>query len=139
MSETGKNKELTRIFIDAIGRGDAAFIADAYAENGRLYTMGHTLISGVYDKANIREFAGGVLEAFPDGIRYTIHNMTAEEDRVAVEATGEGLHVSGRLYRNHYHFLFLWRDGKLVELKEYMDTELVTEVLCAGQRPEAPG
>ena len=26
------------------------------------------------------------------------------------------------------------REGKLVELKEYMDTELVTEVICGGRR-----
>ena len=137
MSNTQQNKELTRAFISAIGRGDAAYIADSYADDGQLHTMGHTLISGTYDKATIREFAGSVLESFPDGITYTIHNMTAEEDRVAVETTGEGRHVSGKPYKNHYHFLFVWRDGKLLQLKEYMDTELVTDVICGGQRPGA--
>ena len=61
--------------------------------------------------------------------------MTAEDDRVSVEATSEGKHVSGVMYRNHYHFLFTWRDGKLVEMKEFMDTEKVTDILCGGQRP----
>ena len=136
MSTPEHNKELTRAFINAIGRGDAPYIADTYADDGHLYTMGHTLISGTYDKATIREFAGSVLESFPDGLDYTIHNMTAEDDRVAVEATGEGTHVSGKPYTNHYHFLFVWRDEKLVQLKEYMDTELVTEVICGGQRSE---
>lgn len=135
MSQAEENKELTRAFMEAIAHGDAAHIADAYAEDGHLYTMGQTLISGIYDKATIREFAGSVLESFPNGLKYTIHHMTAEDDRVAVEATGEGVHVSGKPYKNHYHFLFVWRDGKLVQLKEYMDTELVTEVICAGQRP----
>jgi len=45
--------------------------------------------------------------------------------------------VSGAVYRNEYHFLFRWRDGKLAELREYMDTELVTDVLCGGARPPA--
>ena len=62
--------------------------------------------------------------------------MTAEDDRVAVEATSDGMHVSGMPYSNHYHFLFTWRDGKLLELKEYMDTQLVTEVICGGATPE---
>ena len=134
MKTCDRNKELTRTFIEAIGRGDAQYIADSYADDGRLHTMGQTLISGVYDKATIREFAGSVLDSFPDGIKYTIHNMTAEDDRVAVEATGEGMHVSGQPYKNHYHFLFVWRDQQLLQLKEYMDTELVTEVICGGQR-----
>lgn len=137
MSESEKNKELTRVFFEAMGSGDADFIADSYADDGHLYTMGNTLISGVYDKATIRQFAGSVLETFPQGMSYTIHHMTAEDDRVAVEATGEGMHVSGNNYKNHYHFLFVWRDGKLLQLKEYMDTERVTDVLCGGQRPES--
>lgn len=134
MSDIEANKQRTREFIRAIGRGDAQTIADTYAEDGHVQTMGHTAISGRYNKAQIREFAGSVLESFPEGIEYTILNMTAEDDRVAVEAVGEGPHVSGVPYRNEYHFLFTWRDGELVELKEYMDTEKVTEVICGGQR-----
>ena len=61
MNKCEQNKELTRTFIEAIGRGDAQYIADTYADDGRLHTMGHTLISGVYDKATIREFAGSGL------------------------------------------------------------------------------
>jgi ketosteroid isomerase-like protein len=61
--------------------------------------------------------------------------MTAEDDRVAVEAVSEGLHATGQTYSNEYHFLFRFRDGKVVEFKEYMDTERVTDILCGGQRP----
>jgi uncharacterized protein len=71
---------------------------------------------------------------FPQGIRFTIQAMTAEGERVAVEAESEGMHVSGRLYSNQYHFLFRFREGKVVEFKEYMDTERVTDILCGGQR-----
>ncbi len=135
MSDIETNKKLTLDLFKAIERGDADRIAGTYAPDGRLHTMGHTLISGVYGPEQIRQFAGSVLESFPEGITYTIHHMTAEEDRVAVEATGEGMHVSGKPYINQYHFLFTWRDGKLLELKEYLDTEQVTDVLCGGQRP----
>ncbi len=135
MSDIETNKKLTLDLFEAIERGDADYIAGAYAEDGRLHTMGKTLISGVYEPEQIQQFAGAVLESFPQGISYTIHHMTAEEDRVAVEATGEGMHVSGKPYVNQYHFLFTWRDGKLLELKEYLDTEEVTDVLCGGQRP----
>ena len=58
-----------------------------------------------------------------------------EGDAVAVEARSRGMHVSGREYSNEYHFLFRFRDGLIVRLKEYMDTERVTDVLCGGQRP----
>jgi len=129
-----RNKRLTREFIAAIARCDTAAIVGAYAEDGRVVTMGNTLISGAYDKSAIAATAGGVLQAFPDGFEFTIHAMTAEDDRVAVEAESHARHVSGKPYNNHYHFLFRWRDGQLVELKEYMDTEHVTDVICGGER-----
>lgn len=65
----------------------------------------------------------------------TIDHVTAEGDRVAVEAESFATHVSGKPYNNKYHFLMRFRDGKLLEFKEYMDTEMVTDVLCGGQRP----
>ena len=137
MTETERNKELTRAFIAAIARGDTDTIVATYADDGRLATMGRTLISGVYTRDQIAAMAGHVLAAFPQGLEFTIHSMVAEGDRVAVEAESRGPHASGRLYNNHYHFLLRWRDGRLVELKEYMDTELVTDILCGGQRPAA--
>lgn len=135
MNTIARNKQLTIELFDAMQRGDANAIADTYAEGGRVVTMGNTLISGSRGKEEIRQFAGGVLEAFPSGLVFTILNMTAEADRVAVEATSEGPHVSGQQYKNHYHFLLTWKESELLEMKEYMDTELVTAVICGGAKP----
>jgi ketosteroid isomerase-like protein len=74
----------------------------------------------------------GILDAFPDGLRFRIRSMTAEDDRVAVEAESEGVHASGRPYRNQYHFLMVIRDGKVRQLKEYLDTMHAQEVLVEG-------
>lgn len=135
MNTIERNKQLTIEFFDAMQRGDANAIADTYAEGGEVVTMGNTLISGSRGKEEIRQFASGVLEAFPSGLVFTILNMTAEDDRVAVEATSEGRHVTGQQYKNHYHFLLTWKESELLEMKEYMDTELVTAVLCGGAKP----
>lgn len=136
MSREEDNKARVRAFLDALSRSDSDYTVAAYAPEGYVQTMGNTLISGKFTLDQISAAAGAIFEAFPDGIRFTISGMTAEGDRVAVEAQSEGRHVSGQVYRNEYHFLFRFReDGKLLELKEYMDTERVTDVLCGGQRP----
>lgn len=135
MDQREANKQRTLTFFDALQRGDAQAIADTYCDNGEVITMGNTLISGTRGKEETRAFAGGVLSAFPEGLTFTVLQMTAEEDRVAVEATAKGRHVSGKDYSNHYHFLFTWQDGKLLQLKEFLDTEMVTDVLCEGVRP----
>ncbi len=131
------NKAIVTQFFEAMNGGDVEFIVNAYATDGCLQTMGNTLISGTYSRDQIAASAGGIFEVFPEGLKFTAQSMIAEGDKVAVEATSEGKHVSGQTYSNEYHFLFEFREGKLLKLKEYMDTERVTEVLCGGQRPPA--
>ncbi|MCZ6830316.1 MAG: nuclear transport factor 2 family protein [Gammaproteobacteria bacterium] len=135
MSQIEDNKKTVSAFLDAMNRGDTGAILEAYTEDGQVWTMGNTMISGKYSKEQIKGFADGIYEAFPQGLRFNIVGMVAEGDRVAVEAESEGAHASGVNCNNHYHFLFTLRDGKVVQLKEYMDTELATEVICGGQRP----
>jgi ketosteroid isomerase-like protein len=115
MSSATDNKATVEKFFTALNEGDVEAVVATYADDGCVQTMGNTL--------------------FPQGLRFDIQAMTAEGDRVAVEATSEGEHISGQTYTNEYHFLFEFRDGKLLRLKEYMDTEMVTDVLCGGQRP----
>ena len=131
-----ENKRIIRDFMDATSAGDVERIVAAYAEDGILQTMGRTLISGTYTREQVAAAAGHIFEIFPEGITFTIHGMTAEGDRVAVEAESLGRHVSGKMYNNKYHFLAQLRDGKITRWTEYCDTELITDILCGGQRPE---
>ena len=105
MSIEQRNKQLAQTFFDFLNRGDVPAMLDAYAEDGTCHTMGNTLISGVFSKAQIAAAAGGIFQVFPQGIRFTIKAMTAEGERVAVEAESEGQHISGKRYSNQYHFL----------------------------------
>ena len=134
-NNSDSNKIIVTQFFDALNRGDVAFIVDAYAANGCVQTMGNTLISGVFSREQVAASAGGIFDVFPNGLTFTILNMVGEGDKVAVEATSVGEHISGQTYSNEYHFLFEFQSGKLIRLKEYMDTERVTDVLCGGQRP----
>jgi len=136
MSDIEHNKNLARELVAAMSRGDTRWLLDHYADDAEVWTMGNTLISGKYTKAQVAGFADSIFEAFPRGIAFTIHGMVAEGDTVAMETESLGEHVSGRRYNNFYHMLVKFRDGKIVLLKEYMDTELVTDVLAGGQRRE---
>jgi hypothetical protein len=136
-NNTESNKAIVTRFFDAMNRGDVEFIVDTYAPDGYLQTMGNTLISGIFSREQIAASAGGIFEVFPEGLKFEALSIIAEGDKVAVEATSEGKHVSGKIYTNEYHFLFEFRAGKLLRLKEYMDTERVTDILCSGQRPTA--
>jgi ketosteroid isomerase-like protein len=135
MATPEQNKATVVEFMKTVSKGDVPGIIAAYAEDGYCETMGRTLISGRFSREEVAMAAGRIFEAFPAGVEFTLLNLTAEEDRVAVEATSQGTHVSGQQYANHYHFLFRLRDGKITQMKEFMDTEHVTDVICGGQRP----
>jgi ketosteroid isomerase-like protein len=55
--------------------------------------------------------------------------MTAEGERVAVEAESKAKLANGTLYHNRYHFLFVVRDGRIQAVKEYLDTLHVMNAL----------
>jgi len=135
MNSAIANKTIVNQFFEALNGGNIDAVVNAYADDGYVNTMGSTLISGQFSKDQVAASAGGIFEVFPDGLKFTVQDMVAEGDKVAVEAESLGEHISGQTYNNQYHFLFEFRNGKLIKLKEYMDTEHVTDVLCGGQRP----
>lgn len=137
MNELEANKKLAAELVGAINRGDTRWFLDNYADDVVVWTMGNTLISGQYGKEQVAGFAGSIFDAFPTGLTFTIHSMIAEGDTVAMETESLGKHVSGKIYNNFYHMLVRFREGKITLLKEYMDTELVTDVLAGGVRPGA--
>ena len=129
------NIVLARRFLDAVSRADIDAIVAAYAPGGTCWTAGSMPISGTYGVDQVAGAARGVLTVFPEGLRFTIHALTAQGERVAIEAESYGKHVSGKTYNNKYHFLMRARGGKIVEWREYMDTMHANDVLCGGLPP----
>lgn len=63
-----------------------------------------------------------VIPVLPRPLEITVGAVTAEDDRVAVEAETRGAVADGKTYNNQYHFFFRVQDGKVREFKEYFDT-----------------
>jgi len=84
---------------------------------------------GIFTKTAFAEIAQMFRALLKDSITMTIHGITAEGDRVAVEAETYGELKNGKIYNNTYHFLFLFRDGKIYHAKEYNDSRHAAEVI----------
>ena len=128
MSLTEENKEVAIKFFEALSSGSQTYL-DFYNDESIIWTAGENAIGGTRTKKEIVDFAQGILSAFPNGIKFNITGITAENERVAVEVQGEAIHASGEAYNNQYHFLLRIQDGKILELKEYMDTQLAAKIL----------
>ena len=124
-----ENKQIAREFFAALNRADSAAIAKLYAADAELWTAGSLPFSGTFTKTQAIQGMDAILSLFPEGLKFTIKGITAEDERVAIEAESYGRHVSGKIYNNQYHFLMIIRDGKVSAFKEYMDTMHANDVL----------
>ena len=56
-----------------------------------------------------------------------MHDIHADGDVVVVEHSGRNELPDGRRYDNNYCWIFRFQDDLITEVREYMDTQLVTE------------
>lgn len=127
MSEANKKVALT--FLHALCGGDAETLKTVIADDIVAILPGTSNIAGTRRLAEIF----GVCAMFPkisrNGLQVKVLNVTAEDDRVAIEWEGECALLNGKNYNNVYHMLFFVRDGKVARMKEYLDTKLADEVI----------
>lgn len=61
------------------------------------------------------------------------NNIVAQGDYVVVEASRQAALQDGRLYNNKYCWVCRLAGGKIIEVREYMDTELVRKTFGSDE------
>ncbi len=85
----------------------------------------------IFDKAETIEIFRGIFARTPE-FSIEVRSITADEDRVVVEAVGTSKNQdNGRRYDNLYCYVFEARDGQIVLFREYQDTLLLFDVWVA--------
>src|SRR5262250_2328668 len=104
MADVEANKGVVRKFFDFLTAGDVERLLALYADSFTCWTAGSLPFSGTHLKSEVAAMVQGVTAVFPDGWKFTVKALTAEDDRVAAEAECVGRHVSGKTYHQRYHF-----------------------------------
>jgi uncharacterized protein len=133
---THANKELMQRLFAELARGNGQPFVDSLADDFCWHMIGTTSWSGTYrgKPAVMNQLLGPLFAQFADRYTSTAHRFIAEDDLVVVETRGRVTTRAGEPYDNTYCMVCRIADGKLVELTEYLDTELVAKVLP----PRAP-
>lgn len=127
-----ENKQLLRDIFAATARGDSRPLVEAMAEDFRWTIAGNGRWSRTYDKsAVLTELFPTLRERIEGRIKMIPQRIIADGDLVVVEARGDNVTKTGGRYDNSYCFVFRLAGGRLAEVTEYMDTELVTAALGA--------
>src|SRR5205807_9699742 len=112
-------------------RGNGRPLVAAMADDFRWIMMGTMNWSRSYQgkPAVLKELLEPLMAQFSDRYTNTAQHFIAEDDYVVVECSGRATTKNGQPYHNRYCYVCRLSDGKLKELREYLDTQLATAVL----------
>ena len=134
MSES--NKRLVRNAFEALGRSDARPLYDLMRDDFSWIIEGQSRFSRRYDgkEAVKTELLDMLFQAFATPYHFTVDELIGEGDRVVVRGRGQVRTKWGKDYNNSYCFFIRMADGRMVELREYLDTALVESVFGGDNR-----
>jgi uncharacterized protein len=138
---TQASRSVVENWYTALAAGDMDGVVGALAEDLVAHVGGRTPVSGRHEgrDAFVAGAIGPVFAALDPGtVRFAKkwEIVAAEGERVVTMMEGEARTHDGKLYDNTYCHLFTVRDGKIVELHEFLDTALLQDVIF-GQPVEA--
>jgi len=126
-----ENKQLMQHAFEHLAQGDGRPFADLMADDFRWIITGKTAWSRVYEgKVTVQEqLLRPLFAQFADRYRNTAQRFIAEGEWVVVQCRGSAETIRGQRYDNEYCCVCRFSGGKLSELTEYLDTQLVASVL----------
>jgi uncharacterized protein len=128
MTTTAENRELVRRIFEGLAQRNGELFVASMADDFCWTVTGNTEWSKTYTgkQAVLTELFGALRDKISGPVRTTAERILADGDYVVVEARGHNVTKGGKPYCNRYCFVFRLEDGKLKEVTEYLDTELVT-------------
>ncbi|KAJ7619777.1 hypothetical protein DFH06DRAFT_1234982 [Mycena polygramma] len=91
-------------------------------------------MAGVYNLASWIEEIGALSSLLVDGLlKMTVSSIDVIGHKAIVEVYGEATTTKGRPYNNRYAWFLVFSEetGKIVEIREYMNTAMVQEMIQA--------
>lgn len=129
--DTQRNSATARRFFELFSASDIDGVLALMTDDATWRIPGKkelTPTAGLYSKERIGRLFRRMLDNLSSGLRMTVLYSIAEGDRVALEVTSSGDLKNGRLYRQEYHFIMEFRDGKICAVREYLDTQHAHDV-----------
>jgi uncharacterized protein len=133
---TAENKRLMQQIFRELAKGNSEPFRDGMADDFCWTVIGTTSWSGTYagKQAVLSELFGPLFSQFADRYTNTADRFIAEGDHVVVQCRGHVTTKAGMPYNNTYCYVCRLGDGKLRELTEYCDTELIATALGRPRR-----
>jgi len=124
-----QNKAIVREYFRRIESGDAK-ITDLLSDDVTWWVPQSSALGGTHSgKAAVLALMGQGVDLYQPPLHVVVEEMIAERDWVCAQVVIEAKTAAGLPYRNDYHFAFRVRDGRIVAVREYVDTQYAAEKL----------
>jgi hypothetical protein len=135
------NREIVARAFEAMGRSDIAPLIALMADDFAWVVEGKSRFSRrIEGKAAVEaELLRPLFDTFATPYRFAIDEIIAEGDRIVLLGRGQVRTKWGKDYDNHYCFVIRMAGGRMVELREYLDTALVEGVFGSDRTPVGTG
>jgi ketosteroid isomerase-like protein len=129
------------VFFETLSTGDLDALGRLMCEDMSWETMVRDIPgAGLHQGRDkiLNEFLAPVRGAFrPGEPKILVDHMVSDGDRAIVETRAQGTKADdGRLYDNLYCWAFEFRDGKVLKIREYMDSLYTAKFW--GMIPDGP-
>jgi len=128
------NKQLLRHVYAEISKGNVQPLLDSLADDVEWTIIGSTALSGTSrgKQEVIDKLLKPIRARLADGpIVFQPERFIAEGEYVVMQAKGRATALSGKPYNNTYCIVCRIVGGKVKEMVDYVDTELITTALGA--------
>jgi uncharacterized protein len=134
-----ENKQLMQDVFDELAKGNRARFGEAMAEDVSWTIIGAGDWSGTWEGLeSVRgDLFGPLFAQFATTYRAHLLRLIAEGDWVVIESRGDAITKTGKPYRNTYCYVCRLEGGKVKEVTEYCDTQLIAEALPPPEHPAA--
>jgi uncharacterized protein len=129
-----ENKAVAFKFFERFTASDIEGALDTMTDDATWWIPGkkeRTPSAGLYSKDKIGRLFHRMIGALQSGLKMSVISCIAEGDHVALEVVSAGDLKNGRQYRQEYHMLLKFRGGKIMSVREYLDTQHANDVWAA--------
>jgi ketosteroid isomerase-like protein len=132
-----QNKAVVAQFFDYVSTGKAHDAFASLADDFRFELIAPAPYGGEYDREGLAKFFANVMApVMARPFSTEVIGMIAEGDKVAVETRSNSENHVGFQYRNRYHTLIQLRNGKIIFMREYLDSAHLIDFLEQKKRPQ---
>jgi ketosteroid isomerase-like protein len=126
-----ENKVLVQEYFEKMRAGDPGLPELLHEDIEWWVPQGSRMGGTARGKAAVLELMGSAVGLYDPAIplQITLEQFVAEGDWVCVQFVIDAKTARGADYHNDYHFAFQIRDGRIVRVKEYVDTAYANAML----------